>query len=310
MSSAVAPLIGHLDAALSNYAIRYRNNDFVADRVAPRLGVPRESDKYYVYGKEGMQLTEKVNRAHGSPAQRIRRTLSSVAYSCKSHALAADIPDEDRAGYPEGRLEQDTTDDLIQKILLNREKELATMLADTGQVTQNVTLSGTDQWSDYANSAPFTNVETAKAKLRNAGIRPSFMMVSDAVFSKLINHPAVIDRFKYRQAAINEADLALAFGVPNFYVAMAVEDIAGTFTPVFGKHAWIGYASPAPTRMDLSGAKTFVWENAPGTVGGIGTLVGRYPDVTAKGDTIGVDFYYQMKITAVEGLYLIKNAVA
>ena len=63
-------------------------------------------------------------------------------------------------------------------------------------------------------------------------------------------------------------------------------------------------------RMDISGVKTFRWTAAPGTSGGIGVVTGRHPDPTAKSDIVGVDDYYQQKITAVETLYLIKDAVA
>jgi hypothetical protein len=42
----------------------------------------------------------------------------------------------------------------------------------------------------------------------------------------------------------------------------------------------------------------------------MGVVIARNPDPTAKSDIVGTDYYYDQKITAVETVYLIKNAVA
>lgn len=314
MESVAAPLVGHLDAALTNFAKKFSNNEMIADRIAPIVPTGRQTDKYYILGgKEGQRLSEQQLRAAGSPAERIRLTLSDDSFKCESHALASDIPDELRSGYADGSrdVEQDALAAMIDKILLQREDELAGMLTDTVQVTNNTTLVGADQWNDDA-STPGIDVQTALDKIVEAGVRGNFISVGWPVFAKLRWHPAIRAAFQFhRDRALTDADLAAFFGVPNFWVGAAVKvakDDVISF--VWGKHAIVGYVTPSPSLMDLSGAKTFRWTGAPGTSGGIGVVKARHADPTAKSDTIGVDDYYDQKITATETLYLIKNAVA
>ncbi len=312
MGAYVGPLTGFLDAALTDFAKRFTNNMLFADRIAPRIGVPYQSGKYWIFAREAQELLQNTLRAAGSPAQRIRRSLSTASFFADSHALEAEIPDEDSANYQAGNLKQDATQDLIQKILLDKENRLATILTDTAQVTNNTTLAGTSQWSDYGNSTPTKDVQAGKSQIAQAGVQANFMLVGEQVFDQLINHPSVVDRFKYTQRGnVNQQDLAQLFGVSDFFVGAAVQvDKAGTVSFVWGKHAILGYISPTATREDLSGCKSFVWEGAPGTIGGFGTIVGRNPRPSAKADLLSTDFYYDQKITAVEALYLIKNAVA
>jgi len=312
MPSSIAPMTGHLDMALTQFAKRFVQNGLISDVLAPRVPVGRQTDKYWIFGREDQELTEQQLRATGAPAQRIRRSLSTDSYFCRSHALAADIADEDRASYSDaGDLEQDSTQALMAKLLLQKEDELATMLTDTAQITNNVTLAGANQWSDFGNSTPGIDVETAKDQIRLAGVEANTMVVGGAVFRYLKNHPAIKASFQYVQrGSLNQADLAAYFGVDQFLIARGVKVTGGVGGFIWGKHALLAYASASPSREDISAVKSFVWDSAPGTAGGIGVVTGRNAEPTAKADIVGVDFYYQQKITAVETIYLIKNAVA
>jgi hypothetical protein len=311
MGSVAAPLVGHLDAALTNFAKKFVNNELIADRIAPAVPAGRQIDKYYIHGREGQELTERQLRASGAPAERIRISVSKDSYFARSHALAAEIPDEDREGYAEaGDIEQDSLQTMIEKILLQREDELATKLTDTAQVTNNITLAGAAQWNDDA-STPGKDVQAGMDIIVKAGVRANFIAVGWPVFAELRWHPSVRAAFQFhRDRALTDADLAAFFGVEQFLVGAAVKMVGATPTFVWGKNALIGYVTPTPSLRDISGAKTFRWANAPGTMGGIGVVKSRHPDPTAKSDIVGVDDYYDVKITAVETLYLIKNAVA
>jgi hypothetical protein len=312
MGAFVPPLTGFLDQALTNLAKRFVNNELFADRLAPRVPIPYQSGKYWIFDRADQELLQQTLRQTGAPAQRIRRTLSTGAFFAPSHALEAQVPDEDARNYQAGDLRQDTVQTLMNKILLDLENRVATMLTDTTQVTNNQTNSGTSQWSDLANSAPITDVEAAKASVRQAGVKPNFMIVGDQVYQKLIVHPSIVERFKYAVGgAVTEKELAQVFGVENFYVGSAVQlDKAGNVSFLWGKHAVIGFVNSSAGLYDVSGAKNFVWTGAPGTIDGYGVVVARDPQPTAKSDLISADFYYSPVITAVETLYLIKNAVA
>lgn len=312
MGSVAAPLTGHIDVALTNFSKGYNQNELIADILAPRVPVGRQSDKYYVFGQEGKELTEQTLRAPGGVPQESRMSLSTDSYFCDSHALQDVIPLETEANYDAGNLEQDVTGQLQSKILLDREVALAAKLTDTAVLTNNVTLAGTDQFSDYANSDPGGVVETAiQSIVLQAGVKPNVMAIGDPVFRILRNHPVIKRQFAYTMRdKLNEQDLATFFGIDRVVVGSAVKRAAGANSFVWGKDIVLAYANPNVGQKDISLAKTFVWSAAPGTIGGYGVMVFPHPMQSAKAKIVSVDFYYGQKVVAVEGGYLIKAAIA
>lgn len=320
MGAFVSPLTGHLDVGLTNFIKRFQNNELFSDQIAPRVPIPRQSDKFWIYGRENQNVLQATLRAAGDTPQKIVRSLSNKGFFADSHALMADLPDESTYNWELGDLRQDASADLMDKILLDKENRLATMLADTTQVTNNVTLAGTSQYNNYSTSTPMSDIETAKAKIRQAGVNANWIMIGDQVYQQLANHPSIVERFKYTQGgAITAADLGKAFGIPKVMVGSAViMDKAGVVSFVWGKNIVVGYTKGTADengimstgKYDLSAAKSFVWTGAPGTIGGLGTLIERKSPQASKSDLVSVDFYYDQQVTAVETLYLIKNAVA
>jgi len=306
-----APLSGRLDVALSNFAQGYRNNDLVGDIIFPRVGVQRQTDKYWVWGREAQELTENDLRATGAGAEAIRAALSSDSYSALSHALKFELADESRQNFEAGDAEQALTQMLIDKILLAKEKRALDLISSKTYVTQNVTLAGADQWSDETNSDPRGDVDLAKDTIMKTGTRLNVMIIGPEVFTALRKHEQILEALKYTQlGVIGEPQLAAFFGIDRVLVARAVSFAGSTASFLMGKHAFLGYVSAGASQMDLSFGKTFVWEGAPGTIGGFGTVVGRNPDVTAKSDIVGVDFYYDQKVCAAATGYLIYSAAA
>jgi len=309
----VSPIQGHIDVALSNFAVQFRNPSYVSDQVFTRVPVQRQSDKYWRFGKENLQALVDDLRAPGAAAQRILQTLSADSYFCEDHALERLITDEERANFDAGDLEQWVTQTLTDKLLLRKEKLFATMVTDTAQVTQNVTLSGTSQWSDYTNSKPTEDIQAGQEIIaKNAGVRANTLILGFPVFSKLRNHPKIVERVQnIRVGVVREEDLASIFDVQQVLVAQALEvDAAGNVNFVFGKHAVLCYVAPTPAFGEPSFGKTFVWAGAPGATNGFIVELGRAAPTSRKADELAVHFYYDQKITAVEAGYLIRNAVA
>jgi hypothetical protein len=304
-----APLSGRLDAALSNYAKGYRNNDLVSDIFFPRVGVQRQTDKYWVWGREAQELTENDLRATGAGAEAVRQALSSDSYSCLSHALKFELADETRANFQAGDAEQQLTQTLQDKILLAKEKRFVDLVTSSAVVTQYVALTAGDKWSDPLNSDPRGDVDLAKDTIMMAGIRANAMVIGPTVFTALRSNEQVLKALAgVRLGVIDEPLLALFFGIDRVIVARAVKYAGATATSLFGAHAFLCHVSPTPGQMDLSFGKTFVWDSAPGTIGGSGVVVGRNPDPTAKSDIVGTDFYYDQKVTAAASGYLIQDA--
>ncbi len=96
----VSPLQGHIDVALSNFAVKFRNPGYVSDQVFQvftRVPVQRQSDKYWRFGREQLQALIDDLRAPGAAAQRVSQSLSADTYFAEDHALEiSDEPDGSR----------------------------------------------------------------------------------------------------------------------------------------------------------------------------------------------------------------------
>lgn len=195
-----------------------------------------------------------------------------------------------------------------------KEKELADAMANTSIVTQNVTLSGTDQWNDYTNSDPFDDIKTAMETVRTgSGKMPNTMIMSYGVMMTLIIHPDTIGRLPgiVKVTADNVMDaLKLAFpNIKNVWIGSAqynsgAEGVSDTLADIWGKHFWVGYVESKPTLKSRSFGFTY---QAPGQNRQVKKL--DY-DHDKEGRFVRVNDKYDQKIVDNKCMYLIKNAIA
>jgi hypothetical protein len=326
--------VGSLNVALSNFAKQFRNNALVGDMFAPRVPVERQSFQYVVWNRDDQRVPGSTLRAPGDRPTTVRRGYSVSPYMCQSHALSGDVPRESEAyGLGLGfSTKKQLVQQLMNQISLDREVAIANLLLNTSNFPNGVTLSGTSMWDAYPStpetgtdgSHPIPVVDAYKSLLRQAGVQDSEMvlLLSDPVFVKLRNHPDIIDRFKFTnsQGAVSVEQLSSVFGV-KVQVASAIQlSQNNTASWVWGNNALLAYAQPAPTQMDVSCAKTFVWTGGqdgngsaiPGpdnTVDGYGVVEFPDPYLDAKKDWVSVDWYYGLEVTAVETAIPILNAV-
>ena len=306
----------HIDAALTNLSVGYRNPAFIADLLAPVVPVRKQSDKYFIYDAERELFRQSDDRrAPGAEATEINFSLSSDSYYAEDHALTSVIPDEERENAdPVIQPNIDRTEFLRSKIDLNKEIELAAMLSDTAVITQSATLSGDDQWSD-ADSDPITAVETQKATIMAAvQVMPNTLVLPYEVYAAVRLHAKVIERIAYGSVgAVNEEILAQIFDVERVLVPRAFKNTAAagqtaSMSYVWGKHALLCHVPSRPALKQVALAYSFAWTGAPGSVGG--HRVELWREERRKADAIRVQRYYDQKVIAAGAAYLWKSAVA
>ena len=322
------PLTGRLDMALSNFAKGYRNADLITDLLFPRLEVARQTDVYWIYGRENFQLTEQTLRATGTPAAETRFTLSTDRYYCASHALKSVIADEERLSYTTGDLEMDSVSMNQDKILLDRERRASQLVLNPANypTTNTQALSGTAQW-DNSTSDPLSVAATARTAIARAGaVKANTLFLGFDVAEVLRRHPQLLQRFQYTTVtgALSDQQLATVFNVPNVVVGGAVynDPVSGLNHFLWSNFALFVYNTPTQGPAGVIGAegkigakqlsfgKSFTWIGAPQTVGGYGVVVARHADPTAKSDIVGVDWYSAEKLTAPEVGYLVSTCLA
>ncbi len=302
-----------VDPMLTNVAIAYSNEAYIADKIFPEFAVKKQSGKHFIYDKGRFRINDSL-RAAGSNSNEVTLNLTTgSAYFCDDHALRQFVPDEDvdNAITPTTPF-IDATENATDMLSVSKEKALADYMANTGNLTQNTTLSGTDQWSDFSNSDPFTDIETAKATV-HASIfkKPNVLILGKQVYDKLKHHPDLLDRVKYSQKGVITIDLLKElFDVDYVLIGAAgynsaAEGQTDSMSYVWGKNAWLCYIAPKITKKMVTFGLTYTWKKKK-----VEKLRGT-DEEDRKGTYVRIgNMYYDQQAVTVLAAYLIKNAIA
>jgi len=297
------------DPILSNLSVAYKNEAYIAEQICPVVKVKTATGKYFSYDTAKFRRVISL-RGMGASAKEVDYGVSqSTAYVIKEHALKQIVPDElvEQAPRPLDP-EMDATENVTERILVEKEYDLATYMKNTSNLTNNTTLSGTDQWSDYTNSDPIGDIKTGKAAIHSKIFRdPNVLVLGKQVYDKLLDHPDIIDRIKYSALGAATPDLlARIFDIPKVIVAAAGYESANegqtsSMAYIWGKYAWLLYVAPRPTTRSL----TFGYHLTDKP-----RVVDKWYDKDRKGTFVRVTDRYTREIVSVNCAYLIKNAVA
>jgi hypothetical protein len=325
----LTPSAVHVDQPLTNLTLAYAQSqeNFIADKVFPTVGVSKQSDKYYIYDRANMNRTGDVAKlAPRTEVNRIGMTLSTSSYFADVYGLGMDF-DEQTLANEDAMLDIRSAgaETLAMRLMIHREEQFATNFFSTGVWGTDNTLSGTDQWSDYTNSTPIQDVTAARraVQLASGGFKPNTMVVGKEVRDKLINHPDILARLNggatvTNTALITDAKLAEIFEVENFYVMEAVknssvEGVAESNAFIGGKNALLAYTPSTAGLMSPAAGLTFAWNNLEG-VNNLGITVESFSDDALKrqqiAEMIQVKMSYDMKVVGAALGYLFANAVA
>ena len=311
----------HIDTPLSNLSIAYMQdeNSFVGGRLFPDLSVNKRSDVYYIFNKgDWFRTIGSTLRAQKSSPKVVEFAVSSNTYYCDNYALAGEIAWEDRANADDIiELERSTVDYVTGRLLLAKERRIASTATSTSNVGSSVTLSGTDQWNDYGNSDPFQDINIGMRSVHGTtGKEANTIVMGREVFDVLVNHPDVLDRIKYTQRGVVTADLLASLisadRPVNLYVGGAVqntgtEGLTDSFSYVWGKNVFIGHVAPTPGRRTASFGYSFRWKPA----GFRDMSVLRKVDTKGNyADRLDVMYFADEKITGSDLSYLITSTVS
>jgi hypothetical protein len=305
----------HLDQALTQISLAYRNEDFVADQIAPRVAVRRQTDRYFIYNskREWMRPSRDL-RAPGAAALEMDFSLSTESYFCEDHALAAFVPDEERDNADPAILpDLDRVEYLTERLLLNREVHLGQLLTDHPQM-EELDLSGEGRWDDPS-SFPLSQISRGMGHVvEQVQRRPNTLLLSGAAFEALRTHPAVLDRLRLIQgSAVSTRNLEELLDVERVLVGRAGYNSAPegeppAIKPIFGNHAWLLHVPTRPGLRTLSAAYTFVW-HGPRGASSDGLVVERWREPRRKADGLRVQMYYDHKLTALGAIYRFRGTV-
>ncbi|MCX6013511.1 MAG: major capsid protein [Chloroflexi bacterium] len=298
-----------VDPILSNISVAYKNAEYVAEQILPIVKVMTVTGKYFVYDTSSFRKSNSL-RGMGASAKEVDYGVSqSTAYVIKEHCLKELVPDEliEQAPTPLSP-EMDATENVTEKLLVEKEYDLAAYMASSSNLTNYVALSGTDKWSDYSNSDPCKDIRTGKAAI-NAKIfrEPNVLVLGKQVYDKLVDHPDIIDRIKYSALGVATTDLlARLFDVEKVIIGgagyeSATEGQTSSMAYIWGKNAWLIYVSPRPGIKQISFGYHFQNKIRE---------VDKWYDKDRKGTFVRVTDCYTREIVSIDCAYLIYGAVA
>ena len=297
----------HIDRALTNVSIAYRNAAYIWPDVFPRVPVQKQSDKYFIFDKERWFSRDAGARAPGTRAPRSDYSLSTDSYLCTEEALADGVPDElvansDDPLRPLIRATQYVTDQLQLQV----EQDVISTIFGTGWSSSAT--PGT-LWSNDA-ADPFGDIETGMNTVaQSIGREPNTGVIGRGLWRYLKNHPDVLDRIKYTGSSGSPAIVALEAiaaiaGLDKVMVTAAIEQTADEGqTPVYaylgGNHMVLMYVTASAALDEPSSGYTFVWG---------ANEVSRYREDQEHQDVVEARMSWDIKLTATDAGYLIKAA--
>lgn len=295
----------HIDTAMTNVSIAYKNDNYIADQIFPAVPVNKISGKYFVYTKADWLRNEAGVRAPATVGPISEYSLTAGTYACKEISHGKWVPDEvvENADMPI-QPRRDATEFSTDKVLLYREVDVAADVFGTGWATSST--PGT-LWDDDA-SDPINDVEVGReAIVALIGREPNVMVIGRNVWTDLRHHPDLLDRIKYTQTGTMTTQLlANLLGVPKLLIGNAIytttaEGQTATYSFIWGKHAWLGFVAPNPSLLTPSAGYTFTWHNR--------VTENIRQDIT-KANLVRVTWHYDTKVTATDAGYLFKSCVA
>jgi len=267
----------HVDVPLTNLSIAWWQKDPpFCDRVFPTVPVEKQSDKYYEFTKDDLLRDEMRAVADGAATDGSGFNLSTSTYYCDVYGLHKKVTDRQRKNADSViNLDRSAMEFVMTKAKIRRCRQFATDFLKTGLwgtdrqgVASGETGNQFRQWSDYANSNPEQDIETAKqaiTKRCGSSYKPNTMVVSSDVHAKLRHHPNVKEQFKYTSAeSITEEMLARFFSMERYIVAEDIyatnaEGATAAYDWISSKKVLLCHSAPSPGIEIPSAGYTFTW---------------------------------------------------
>ena len=306
-----------IDKLLVNISRKQKLEGTIADEVLTSVNVVQQSGLIGKYDKSHLRIVHDLVGGETPYPQIVASVKDSDRYSLEKHGLKGVVTEEDKKNEEQPfDARKDKTQDLTDKITLGRELALSTTLTDTGVITKNVTLAGTDQFNDYDNSEPLERFNVARASIYdNTGqiveAKGGFAIVPWNVMNQLKFHPALIENIKHTvnmQQGLSLQQLKASMGVDRIMMPWArynnsKEGQADVLTPIWGKNIVFGYAPRnGSKRIETLGFDIKRRSNVRVFVKAI--------DDPPNADKILVDIEYDFLLTETDAAYLIKDAIA
>lgn len=300
-----------VDPVLTTIAQGYSNNAMISEKLFPTVTVPKLKGKIPVFGKEAFLVRDTI-RAIRAGSNRIPPSdifLEEFETQERDVEIAIDYIEEEEA-FDFARYEQRITKELMDILLLGKEKEAADYVQNPLNFSNDMKLEITsgEAWNDYTLTEvdPLEAIRDGMASIRAKIARyPNTCVMGDATYRALVSHPKLIERVKYSGVSkVNTSILSELLDIPNIYIGLAVHSSDGvTFSDVWDDNLILAYVDRSErlnrSEFNPSYGYTFQREGKP--------EVDSYYENGGKIKVIRNTDNYCIKVTAADAGFLIYN---
>lgn len=240
-----------VDPILTTVAQKYSNQEFIWNMIAPVVETPVTGGQIIQFDRTNFR-TYNSYRTPGGATKRIQTGYEGKAFAVVHDALEHPIPDEHKAdaNFIGINWPQIAISACMDGLSMNLENEVATMATTLANYNSNVrvTLSGTDQWSDISSKIGSLIRAGQEAVRAQVGTYPNVWWMGAQVFSKVAEHPLVLDKIKYTSKdSVTPEMLAGLFGFAKVVVGSAVkasDNATAAMSDIWGKDSGLCYIPP------------------------------------------------------------------
>lgn len=312
-----APHNLYVDTYLTDFSLSYQQgqDQFLAPKAATPIPVMKESGIYRTFPRGYFWRDEVEVRPLGGRPVQVNYKVGKDTYFAEEYALETTIDDRERANAVD-QINLDESGEMLLdgKQMIGQDRRWAQTAWGTGIWAYDY-VGGNDfaPFDDDA-SDPVKTVNTYKRRLGKAsGFKPNTLIMGANVEDALASNPAMIDRIKYTQRGVIDAELLSAlFKIDTILTAESVFNDAeegedDDFEYILDPNAmWIGYVEPTPRLNAPTALARFGWNGLiPGAMNALGGVVTRGRDDRAYTDWMHNRMAYSFKVVAADlGIFM------
>lgn len=301
----------HVDVALSNMAMGYRPEGFIADMIFPIVPVQKQSDMYHVFSRADRTRVESTTRAPGTRAKQVTEDIGSGTYFCKNYALSAPAVLEDKVNADPlllTNLLNNKATYLQDKLMLDMESRVARQVCSGSNVGSSAAVAS--GWSGAGD--PLGNISTALDNVRYSnGVRANRIVFGLAAWQSFrrdsnirniifgTNNGGGYPSIQQVKELLEVDEILIGGAFQNTTQEGQTESLSA----IWQDNVLVYYAPPTASIERPSFGYSFRWA-APGLPN---MQVERHPfDSRTKSEDIEVGYYQDEKLTGASYGFLLK----
>lgn len=295
------------DGRLTDVAVQYRNEAFIADQVMPRKPVSKKEFTYKIYNKRDMFQIPVTNLEKNDEANEVNWDVTEATGTCKGHGLKHFVSqdDIDNAETPFNAL-TDGVNIVMELLALAREKRVKDLVFTAANYGGNTTdIDGATDWNDLSNDAD----ATIQAGIDACFLPPTHAVMGEDVWKKLRRNEVLIAIIRGTLSAqeVTAEEVARHYNLQGLLIGKAKYSTANPGQTAAFARLWTKDFAllriDAPMMKDVVFGRTFEWRK-PVVQRWDGPSKGTSGGIWVKPSESVIEY-----VTGADVGYLVKNAV-